>query len=70
MAPSGVQASAYFREDGSYCCPLIHGFHIHVHLQKQIDTKFKKKRARLPLFLPLVSYGETDELLFAGFAVF
>ena len=48
MAPSGVQASAYFREDGSYCCPLIHGFHIHVHLQKQIETKFKKKGLVFP----------------------
>ena len=39
---------AYFIDDGSYCCPLIHGFHIHVHLQKQIETKFKKKGLVFP----------------------
>ena len=33
-------------------------------------TKFMEKGGSLSLFLPLVSYGETDELLFAGFAMF
>ena len=29
-----------------------------------------EKGGNLPLFLPLVSYGETDELLFAGSVMF
>ena len=42
------RASIYFREDGSYCCRLIPDVHIPVHLQKQIETRFKEKGLVFP----------------------